>query len=110
MNDATVTVKFPSQLATEMDRFVEETGLYTNKSEFVRQACRNHLQELDDDPTVAAIRLRELLARAEQNPESDAAIRRSLATLSENVDADEVERAVESAREETAEKLFGEPP
>lgn len=110
MNDATVTVKFPAELATEIERFVEETGLYTNKSEFVRQACRSHLRRLDDDPTVAALRLRKLLARAERSRASDETIHESLATLAEKVDADDVERAVEAARTDTAEKMFGEPP
>lgn len=110
MNDATVTVKFPGELAAEIDRFVEDTGLYTNKSEFVRQACRSHLQQLDDDPTVATLRLRKLLARVERSRSSDETIHESIATLAEKVDADDVERAVEEARTDTAEKVFGEPP
>jgi Arc/MetJ-type ribon-helix-helix transcriptional regulator len=110
MNDATVTVKFPTELDAEIQRFVEDTGLYTNKSEFVRQACRSHLQQLDDDPTVAALRLRKLLARAERSRASDETIRESIATLAEKLDTDDVERAVEEARIETAEKMFGEPP
>lgn len=110
MNDATVTVKFPDQLAAEIDQFVTETGLYTNKSEFVRQACRSHLRQLDDDPTVAALRLRKLLAHAERDRASDEAVRKSIATLAEKVDADDVEQAVEEARTETAETMFGDPP
>jgi len=107
MKYASVSVKFPTELDTEIERFIEETGVYTNKSEFIKEACRSHLQELNDETAIAALRLEQLLARAEQSPQSDADIEDELGALAEKVDSDDLERVVEQAREETADRVYG---
>jgi len=106
MKYASVSVKFPVELDTEIERFLEETGVYTNKSEFIKEACRSHLRDLNDDTAIAALRLEQLLAQAEQNRQSDSDIDAELAALGEKVDADDLERAVEAAREETSEQVY----
>lgn len=108
MKYAHVSVKFPDELDEEIERFLDETGVYTNKSEFIREACRSHLQTLQDDTAIAALRLEQLLARAEQRPVSDEELQRRLADLRAAVDADpeEIDTAVAASREETAERTF----
>lgn len=107
MEYASVSVKFPVELDAEIERFLDETGIYTNKSEFIKEACRSHLQELNDDTAVVALRLEQLLARAEQNRQPDAEIESELAALGAKVDPDDLERAVEDAREETSDRVYG---
>ena len=107
MNYASVSVKFPVELDAEIERFLDETGIYTNKSEFIREACRAHLRELNDDTAIAALRLEQLLAQAEQSRESESEIDTELTALSEKVDAADLERAVGEAREETSEQVYG---
>ena len=107
MRYASVSVKFPVELDTEIERFLEETGIYTNKSEFIKEACRGHLRDLNDDTAIAALRLEQLLAQAEQSRESDRAIDTQLTALGEKVDPDDLERAVTEAREKTAEQVYG---
>ena len=103
MKYASVSVKFPTELDAEIERFIEETGIYTNKSEFIKEACRGHLERLNDDVAIAALRLEQLLAKAEQ---SDSDLDAALAELSEKIDPEELKRAVEAAREDTAERIF----
>ena len=55
----------------------------------------------------AALRLEQLLAEAEQSRESDSEIDAELAVLGEKVDADDLEQAVEEAREEPSEQVYG---
>ena len=107
MKYASVSVKFPIELDAEIERFLDETGIYTNKSEFIKEACRSHLQDLNDDTAIAALRLEQLLAQAEQNQQPNDEIEAELAALGEKVDPDDLERAVEDAREETAEQVYG---
>jgi Arc/MetJ-type ribon-helix-helix transcriptional regulator len=107
MNYASVSVKFPVALDTEIERFLNETGIYTNKSEFIKEACRAHLRDLNDDTAIAALRLEHLLAQAEQSRESDSEIDAELAALGENIDSGDLERAVEEAREETSDQVYG---
>jgi Arc/MetJ-type ribon-helix-helix transcriptional regulator len=107
MKYASVSVKFPTELDAEIERFIEETGVYTNKSEFIKEACRSHLQELNDDSAIATLRLEQLLAQAEQSQQSESDIDDQLGTLAEKVDADDLERAVEQARDETADRVYG---
>ena len=107
MKYASVSVKFPVELDTEIERFLDETGIYTNKSEFIKEACRAHLRELNDDTAIAALRLEQLLADAEQSRESGSEIDAELTALGKKVDADDLERAVEEAREETSKQVFG---
>ena len=118
MKYASVSVKFPTDLDEEIERFIEETGIYTNKSEFIKEACRDHLKTLNDeacrdhlktlndDAAIAALRLEQMLVRAEQAQQSDEEIAASLLELAEKVDAEELERAVKSAREDTANTVF----
>jgi Arc/MetJ-type ribon-helix-helix transcriptional regulator len=107
MNYASVSVRFPVELDTEIERFLDETGIYTNKSEFIKEACRSHLRELNDDTAIAALRLEQLLAQAEQSRQSDSDIDAELAALGENVDSDDLELAVEDARKEMSEQVYG---
>lgn len=108
MDYAHVSVKFPRELDEEIERFLEETGMYTNKSEFIKEACRRHLHTLQDDAAIAALRVAQLLAQAEQRTVSDDELHDRLEELRGAVDADpdEVEAAVAAAREETAERTF----
>ncbi len=106
MKYASVSVKFPVELDTEIERFLDDTGIYTNKSEFIKEACRTHLRELNDDTAIATLRLEQLLAEAEQSREFDSEIDAELAALGEKVDADDPEQAVEEAREETSEQVY----
>jgi Arc/MetJ-type ribon-helix-helix transcriptional regulator len=108
MKYASVSVKFPIELDTEIERFLDETGVYTNKSEFIKEACRSHLRELNDDTAITALRLEQLLAEAEQSRQSDSAITDELAALGDKVDAADLEQAVDDARAETAEQVYGE--
>ena len=71
MEYANVSVKFPKELDREVERFLDETGVYTNKSEFIKESVRRNLMELHDDSAIAALRIEQLLARAERNPLSD---------------------------------------
>jgi Arc/MetJ-type ribon-helix-helix transcriptional regulator len=106
MKYASVSVKFPVELDTEIERFLDETGIYTNKSEFIKEACRTHLRELNDDTAIAALRLEQLLVQAEQNRESDSDIDAELRKLGEDVDPNDLERAVKEAREERSEQVY----
>jgi len=71
MKYATVSVKFPKELNRELEQFLEETGVYTNKSELIKESIRRHLIELNNEPAIAALRVEQLLARAEEKPVSD---------------------------------------
>jgi antitoxin ParD1/3/4 len=48
-----------------------------------------------------------LLAKAEQSRQSESDIEAELAALGEKVDADDLERAVDEARKETSEQVYG---
>lgn len=104
MKYANVSVKFPQELDTELERFLEETGVYTNKSEFIKEAVRRHLKDLNQEPAISALRLEQLLARAEQDTVSDEDLHARLADLQQHVDHAELADAVETARESTADE------
>lgn len=108
MQYANVSVKFPRTLDEEIEHFIEETGIYTNKSEFIKEACRRQLQDLHDDSAIAALRVEKLLTEAEQRTESDAALRERLAELRAAVDTEgaDLESVVRATREETADRTF----
>jgi Arc/MetJ-type ribon-helix-helix transcriptional regulator len=91
----------------EIERFLDETGFYTNKSEFIRGACRSRLRDVNSDAVVAARRAEQLLANAEQNPEEAETLKARLEKLGENVDPDEFADTVTEAREETADSIYG---
>ena len=104
MKYANVSVKFPQDLDREIERFLEETGVYTNKSEFIKEAVRHHLIDLNNQPAVAALRVEQLLARIEAEPVSDTELQARLDELRRRVDDETVTDAVESAREEMADE------
>ena len=104
MKYANVSVKFPEELDRELEQFLEETGVYTNKSEFIKESVRRHLIELNDEPAIAALRVEQLLARAEEEPVSDDELRARLDELRQRVDEEDVAGAVEAARDETADE------
>jgi Arc/MetJ-type ribon-helix-helix transcriptional regulator len=104
MNYANVSVKFPEELDRELEQFLEETGVYTNKSEFIKESVRRHLIELNNEPAIAALRVEQLLARAEQNPVSDDDLHTRLAELRQHVDDEEVAEMVAAARKDTADE------
>ena len=104
MKYANVSVKFPKELDRELEQFLTETGIYTNKSEFIKESVRRHLIELNNEPAIAALRVEKLLARAEQEPVSDDELHARLGELRQRVDEEEVADAVEAAREETADE------
>ncbi|AGB36712.1 ribbon-helix-helix domain-containing protein [Natronococcus occultus] len=104
MKYANVSVKFPEELDRELEQFLEETGVYTNKSEFIKESVRRHLIELNDEPAIAALRVEQLLARAEQNSVSDDELHARLDELRQHVDEAEVADAIEAAREDAADE------
>ena len=104
MNYANVSVKFPKELDREMEQCLEETGVYTNKSEVIKESVRRHLIELNNEPAIAALRIEQLLARAEENPVSDDELHARLDELRQRVDDEEVTDVVAAAREDTADK------
>jgi Arc/MetJ-type ribon-helix-helix transcriptional regulator len=108
MEYANVSVRFPRNLDTEIEELVAETGLYTNKSEFVKEACRQRLTELQREPAVAALRLERLLERADADHTDRETVDRQLSELAAAVDDDELQSAVTAAREETAEQFLEE--
>ncbi|MFC6719607.1 ribbon-helix-helix domain-containing protein [Natrialbaceae archaeon GCM10025810] len=81
-----VSVEFPEELHRELERFLEETDRYANESEFIEEAVRRHLLELNDEPAIAALRVEQLLARAEQDPVSDDELRARLEDLRGRID------------------------
>ena len=103
MKYANVSVKFPEELDRELERFLEETGVYTNKSEFIKESVRRHLVELNNEPAIAALRTEQLLARAEQESLPDDELQHRLDALRERIDEEDLSEAVETAREDTAE-------
>ncbi len=104
MKYANISVKFPKELDRELEQFLEETGIYTNKSEFIKESVRRHLIELNNEPAIAALRVEQLLARAEQEPVSDDELHGRLEDLRQRVDEEKVADAVAAAREETADE------
>ena len=111
MQYAQVSVKFPAELNDEIERFIEETGLYTNRSEFVKDASRRLLQEYNDDVGIAALRLENALERAERDRRSDEAVREELAdiqaTIGTQLHPSDVEEAVERSRRGTSDRFYG---
>jgi Arc/MetJ-type ribon-helix-helix transcriptional regulator len=104
MKYANVSVKFPEELNRELERFLDETGVYTNKSEFIKEAVRRHLVDLNSEPAISALRIELLLARAERDSTSDDELHDRLEDLRDQVDRAALADAVESAREATADE------
>ena len=107
MEYAQVSVKFPRELNDEIERFIDETGVYTNKSEFIKDAARRQLLEVNNEAGIAALRLEQMLERAESNPISDDELHARLDELGEKVDHDAAADAVEQAEYDTAALVFG---
>jgi Arc/MetJ-type ribon-helix-helix transcriptional regulator len=104
MKYANVSVKFPKELDAELERFLDETGVYTNKSEFIKEAVRRHLVELNNEPAISALRIEQLLTRAEQESTSNDELQDRLEDLRQRVDDEAVAEAVETARQTTGEE------
>ena len=102
MTYANVSVKFPEALNRELEQFLEETGVYTNKSEFIKESVRRHLIELNAEPAIAALRIERMLARAEQNRIRNDDLHDRLDELRQRVDDEAVATAVADARDELA--------
>lgn len=111
MQYAQVSVKFPTELNDEIERFIEETGMYTNRSEFIKDASRRLLQEYHNDVGIAALRLEQLLEQTERERRSDEELRAELAdiraTIGTRLDSDEVKEAVKKSRRHTSERVHG---
>jgi antitoxin ParD1/3/4 len=101
-----ISVRFPEALDTEIEQFLDETGVYTNKSEFIKEACRTHLCQLNSEAAITALRVEKLLARAEQESADTAELTARLEELGEKVDPDDLADAVDQARKETAKSVF----
>jgi Arc/MetJ-type ribon-helix-helix transcriptional regulator len=106
MKYAQVSVKFPRELNDEIERFINETGIYTNKSEFIKDATRRQLLEFNNEAGIAALRLEQMLARAEANPISDDELHDRLDELSANITQEDAAEAVEQAQQDTAAVVF----
>lgn len=108
---AQVSVKFPADLNEEIEQFIEETGLYTNRSEFVKDASRRLLQEYNNDLGVAALRLEKLLARVEHDrrpaDELQAELEEIRATIGDRLEPADVKEAVEASRRRTSHRFHG---
>jgi antitoxin ParD1/3/4 len=103
MANSPQSIRIPPELDTEVDQFVEETGVYASKSEFIREAVRTHLQDLHSDAGIMALRLRQALARAERTTDRDSeAIEETLDAIAAEVDPEEVNKALQAAEEEVA--------
>jgi antitoxin ParD1/3/4 len=100
MEYAQVSVKFPRELNDEIERFIDETGVYTNKSEFIKDAARRQLLEVNNEAGIAALRLEQMLERAESNPISDDELHARLDDLGGKVDHDAAADAVEQAEQD----------
>lgn len=106
MKYAHVSVKFPQELNDEIERFIDETGVYTNKSEFIKEAARRQLMEVNNEAGIAALRLEQMLSRAESNPISDEELHSRLDELSAKVSPEAAAEAVEQGQRDTADVVF----
>lgn len=107
MEYAHVSAKFPKELNAEIERFLDETGFYTNKSEFMKEACRSHLRDVNSDAVIVARRAEQLLAHAEQNPADADTLTARLEELGQTVDPDDLAESVAKSREKTADSIYG---
>jgi antitoxin ParD1/3/4 len=101
MEYAHISAKFPEDLDKEIEQLLEETGIYTNKSEFVRTACREHLERLHEEPAITAIRLERLLAQAEDSRIEEDAVSDRLEELRDKISGEGLSQAVDASRKET---------
>lgn len=107
MANSPQSIRIPPELDTEVARFVEETGVYMSKSEFIREAVRTHLQELNTDAGIMALRLEQALSRSNQAREMDSEeIHETLDAIADEVDPDTVDTAIEAAEEDVAESVL----
>lgn len=100
MEYAHVSVKFPQDLDTEIETFLEETSVYTNKSEFIKEACRTYLRELNSDMDIASLQAQQLSAQAGQTPPDLPALKTRLEMLDGRIDPDELTETIEEARKD----------
>lgn len=108
MANSPQSIRIPPGLDAEVNQFVEETGIYASKSEFIREAVRTHLQELHTDAGILTLRLHQALARADSRSDHDQdTIHETLDTIADDVEADAVEAALQAAEEDVAAAVLG---
>ncbi len=102
------SIRIPPDLDAEVNRFVEDTGIYASKSEFIREAVRTHLQDLHTDAGIMALRVRRALARADRPSDREQAeIHRTLDAIGDDIDDEAVDAALQAAEEEVAAAVLG---
>lgn len=108
MANSPQSIRIPPGLDAEVNQFVEETGIYASKSEFIREAVRTHLQELHTDAGILTLRLHQALARADSSSDHDHdTIHETLDTIADDVEAEAVEAALQAAEEDVAAAVLG---
>jgi Arc/MetJ-type ribon-helix-helix transcriptional regulator len=108
MGNTPQSIRIPPELDAEVARFVEETGVHTSKSEFIREAVRAHLRELNSDAGIMALRIEQALARAESADDMDSEeIRETFEELAAEVDPEAVDEALRGAEEDVAAAVLG---
>jgi antitoxin ParD1/3/4 len=101
------SIRIPPELDAEVARFVEETGVHMSKSEFIREAVRTHLRELNTDAGIMTLRLEQALERADQVRDVDSSeIHETLDTIAAEVDSEAVDAAIQEAEEDVASAVF----
>lgn len=109
MANSPQSIRIPPELDSEVDRFIEDTGIYTSKSEFIRESVRLHLHELQSDAGVLALRLNQALAHTERCSERENdEIHETLDEIAADLDPDMIDEAINVAEEEVAEAIFEE--
>jgi antitoxin ParD1/3/4 len=107
MANSPQSIRIPPELDAEVARFVEETGVHMSKSEFIREAVRTHLRELNTDAGIMTLRLEQTLERADQARDVDSSeIHETLDTIAAEVDSDTVDAAIQEAEEDVATAVF----
>jgi antitoxin ParD1/3/4 len=97
------SIKFPKDLDESVQAFISETGFYSNRSEFVKEACRWYLYALTSEGGPAAISLEQRLELAETAPIGDEEFDREWATIREMAD-DIDDEALEAALDEATDR------
>lgn len=107
---APTSVRFPTDLDEEVDRFLEETEYYASRNEFIKEAVRTHLQRLNNDAGIFALRIEKMLERTEgmsANELDRKEINSALDDLAEGIDAESLNASIEKAESDVDEAVFG---
>ena len=108
MANSPQSIRIPPELDAEVARFVEETGVHMSKSEFIREAVRTHLRELSSDAGIMALRLEQVLEKADHADDVDSSeIHDTLDSIAAEIDPDAVDAAIRDAEEDVARTVFG---